>query len=91
MIRTGSASVAVPGTPEGLLPEGHQDEVQAVQITALPGNAGIVWVGGEDVTEGEGTPLQAWDSTTLDGSIELAEIFIDADTADDGVSFTAVS
>lgn len=86
-IAHGQVTVAAPGTAEQL-PDQRLPNSVGVVITALPDNAGNVYVGNGDVDSTNGDVL------TADTSISLTvdntnKVFIDADNAGEGVSWIA--
>lgn len=91
---SGRAVVAVPGTP---VPLGSHKLVKDLRIQALAANLGTVTVGGpsvvDEAAEHEGVTLADTSEEILhiDGPVDLARIFIDAKTANEGVSYMAVA
>jgi len=83
--------VAVPTTPVALA---VSTSIKKVTITAETDNTDIVCVGGSNVLATlltrRGTPLYPSDSMTLEAD-DLAEVFIDAIVATEGVTFTYLS
>ena len=84
----GRQVVATPGTAVALA---ASTAIKEVTITAELGNTGTLTVGGSAVVDAEatrrGSPLYPGDSITL-ASDDLAEVFIDAEIATDGCSYT---
>lgn len=66
--------------------------VKSVTIRAKGANIGQIYVGGADVESTVNDGLEASESVTFEtvGWMELAEIYIDADTNGEGVDFYAV-
>lgn len=87
-IHDGRQTVTTPGTAVALA---TSTACKKVTVTAELNNTGTVTVGGSTVVDAEatrrGTPLYPGDSYSLDAD-DLAEVFIDAEVATDGVSYT---
>lgn len=97
---TGQRAVTAAGTPEKIkeTPEFHKYKVISILIRANTGNAGNIFiVNTEDrasastvgyiLAAGETFILDVHDF--LDGYLSLAEIWIDAGTSGDGISYAA--
>ena len=65
----------------------------AVQVRALPGNTGTVYLGnsGEDVSPTTGMPLAPGDAVDLVWVGNLGEVWLDAATSGDGVAWLALN
>jgi len=93
----GFKTVAATGTPEAMV--GISTLVQSVMIKArksrAAANTGLVWIGHTSTNDAQQIPLNPGDSISLDAppgkKIDLNTIFIDVETADDGVSYLAVN
>ena len=87
----GRAFVTTPGTAVALA---ASTVIKEVTVTSELNNLTVIVVGGSTVVAAEatrrGTPLYPGDSVTLK-SDNLAEVFIDAITATEGVTFTYLS
>lgn len=85
----GEVDVATPGTAVPLSSSsqggGH------VEIQAKSTNSGDVYVGGETIAAGRGITLDAGDRVELPGVDDLAEVFVDAAQAEEGVTFVCVT
>jgi hypothetical protein len=83
-------TVASAGTAEPLVASSKR--VKSVVIIAKAGNTSQVYVGGADVDSSTNDGLDAGESITLESHewMDLADIYIDAGTSDDGVDFYAV-
>ena len=82
-------TVTAAGTAEAL----HSGQrVTQVTIIAKAGNTGQVYVGGSDVASTTNDGLDAGDTLDIvaSGSLDLKDIYIDADTNGEGVDFYAV-
>lgn len=83
---SGQQTVSTAGTAESLqqqsVPKGAQ-----VAIKALSGNNGTVYVGGSNVSSSNGFELAPKETLTYSAS-EVSNIYVDADTAGDGVCWT---
>ena len=88
-ILSGEAFVTTGGTAVAL---SASRRVRSVSIRAKAGNTGQVYVGGSDVDSTVNDGLDAGESISFDsvGWMDLADIFIDADTNGEGVDFYAV-
>lgn len=88
-ILSGEAIVTTGGTAVAL---SASRRVRSVSIRAKAGNIGQVYVGGSDVDSTVNDGLDAGESISFDsvGWMDLADIFIDADTNGEGVDFYAV-
>jgi hypothetical protein len=88
-IGDGRAVVAASGTAVQL--STSPNIVTAVQVTALPTNTNLVWVGGPTVKaavgQERGTPLAASDTFYMEVA-DLARVYIDAITNGEGVAYT---
>ena len=93
----GRKTVALTDIPERLSDTPRL--VRHLEIVALVGNQGIIWIGGEAVSaiagEEKGMPLKADEALTLppgeDWSIDLQDLWVAADTAAEGVTWLALS
>ena len=99
-ILTAQRAVTAAGTAERLkeTPEFHKNLVIAIRIRAKTGNAGDIYITSTDqrasastvgdiLAPGEVYVLDVHDF--YDGYLDLAEIWIDAATSGDGISYTA--
>lgn len=95
----GRVEVPVPGTPVAFssaasLTAAASRTVRALTVVALPTNTGRVAFGGSDIDATEATLNGGWldvgDTADLPPGADLDEWFVDAETADDGVSFYGV-
>ena len=88
-ILSGEAIVTTGGTAVAL---SAARRVRSVLIRAKAGNTGLLYVGGSDVDSTVNDGLDAGESISFDsvGWMDLADIFIDADTNGEGVDFYAV-
>jgi len=90
-VNDGRQVVATPGTAVALA---ASTAIKEVTVTAETNNTDIVCVGGStvlaDLATRRGTPLYAGDSATISAD-NLAEVFIDALVATEGVTFTYLS
>jgi hypothetical protein len=88
-IGDGRAVVAASGTAVQL--STTPNIVTAVQVTALPTNTNLVWVGGPTVKaavgQERGTPLSELDTFYMEVA-DLSRVYIDAITNGEGVTFT---
>ncbi|MDA1347840.1 MAG: hypothetical protein O3A47_03100 [Chloroflexi bacterium] len=66
--------------------------VKAVAIVAKTGNSGQVYVGGSDVASSVNDGLAPGDAVRFEAVewLDLADIYVDADTNGEGVDFYAV-
>ena len=96
MIKSGRTIIVTPGNALPLMLESFP--VRRVDIFAITGQSGIVAVGDEDISEVTGNetgiPISAGELVTItsfDGrlTMDLSQIFIDCDTADQGVRWLA--
>jgi hypothetical protein len=91
-IGDGRKTVTTPGTEVQL--SSTSVPARQVVITALEGNTGAVVVGAATVVASagsrRGTPLWERDSMTID-VIDLNQVYIDAEVATEGVSFTYIA
>lgn len=62
----------------------------SVTITALTGNAGVIYVGGSGVTSANGHQLTAGSSVSLDIN-SLGAVWIDAANSGDSVTYLSVA
>lgn len=87
----GQKTVSSGGTAEAIA---SSTEVSRVNIQALSGNSGAVYVGGSGVVNGastqEGLRLTAGEATGWFPAKNLSDVYVDADTNDDGVGYMAV-
>lgn len=88
-ILSGEKIVTTGGTAVAL---SASKRVHSVTIRAKAGNTGQIYVGGSDVDDTVNDGLDASESITFDsvGWMDLADIFVDADTNGEGVDFYAV-
>lgn len=89
----GQDTVAAAGTAEALnggaslsVPDGA-----TVEVAALPGNAGNVYVGDADVSAANGRVLSAGDPPARLNVTDVASVYVDVDTAGEGVSWVMES
>jgi len=82
--------VAAAGTRVALVSASKR--VKSVVIIAKAANAGQVYIGGSDVDNAVNDGLDAGESLTIQavGWFDLTDIYIDADTNNDGVDFYGV-
>ena len=66
--------------------------VKALTVIAKAGNAGQVYIGGADVASTTNDGLDAGDTISFEAVnwMDLADIFVDADSNGEGVDFYAV-
>lgn len=90
VLLTGEKTVAAAGTAEKLVAASQR--VKAVTMTAKTGNIGQVYVGGSDVASTTNDGLDAGETLSIEavGWMDLANLYIDADTNGEGVDFYAV-
>ena len=81
----GQNTVAAAGTAELLI--SATQETMIVTIKALAGNSGTIYVGDSDVSSSNGFALAAGQEVTLVIDNAQANIYIDAGTNSDGVSY----
>lgn len=92
LFATIGATVPVPGTVEPLSPTDLW--VTSFIVKAQPGNTGFIYIGTNEVGVNlmpmePGRSMEFWGDNLDNGTtalINLAEIYIDADIADDGVT-----
>ena len=88
VVGDGREVVATPGTAVALA---ASTTIKEVTVTAELNNTGTITVGGATVIDAvatrRGTPLYPGDTTTI-ASDDLAEVFIDAEVAGDGVTYS---
>jgi len=87
-IYSGQETVDSAGTDQTIRPAGSQAITSGVTVKALAGNTGIVYVGAENVAAATGFELSAKESVFLEVA-DIASVWIDAATTDDGVSWIA--
>ena len=94
-IISGQNAVASAGTAELVAAAGTKGE--AFAIKALPGNTGVVYIGNDgagDVTSANGYALSAGDQVLVEatgrGMIDLGDVWVDAATSGDGVSWLRI-
>ena len=87
-IYSGQETVDAAGTDQTIRPAGSQAITSGVTVKALAGNTGIIYVGAENVAAATGFELSAKESVFLEVS-DIASVWIDAATTDDGVSWIA--
>jgi hypothetical protein len=85
----GEKTVAAAGTAEALAPT---ERVKAVVVTAKDGNTGQVYVGGSDIASATNDGISPGDSLEIPAVnwLDLADVFVDADTSGEGVDYYAV-
>lgn len=83
-IRNGKKTVSTPGTAVAIV--STNTPVVAVVVQALAGNTGLVYIGDSSVDSTNGMELQAGQATGI-AIDDLSKVYVDADDADDGVSF----
>ena len=90
VLLSGEKTVAAAGTAEPLV--GAIQRVKSVVIIAKRGNTNQVYVGGSDVASTTNDGLGAGESITIQavGWLDLADIYLDADTSAEGVDFYSV-
>jgi hypothetical protein len=82
----GQKTVATAGTAEALA---ASQEIEAgVQIKALSGNGGNVYVGGSGVDSSSGFVLAAGEEIFVEVD-DLAAVYLDVDSGGEGVSYIA--
>ena len=82
----GQKTIASAGTEEAI---GSSQAISSgVTVKALAGNTGIVYVGANPVTSSTGFELSAGEQVFLEVA-NIATVFIDVATNDDGVSYVA--
>ena len=86
-ITDGAKTVTTAGTAETLVAASTPAKI--VILTALTGNAGIMWIGGSTVADGRGVPLTPRQSVTLQID-DLQKVYLDTDNSTDGVSYVAL-
>ncbi len=84
----GQETVDAAGTDQTIRAAGSQAITSGVTVKALAGNTGIVYVGAEGVAAATGFELSAKESVFIEVS-DIASVWIDAATTDDGVSYIA--
>ena len=86
---SGSITVAVAGTP---VPAPHKGNVRVVLFKARSANVGAVYVGGADVSAGDGLALEPDDAVTLEfpDPVSTSQFYADAATGGDSVDFMGV-
>ncbi len=89
VIMAGEKTVATAGTAVAL---NASQRVKAVTIIAKSGNTNRVYLGGADVSSSTNGGLGAGESISLEAVnwMDLADIYVDADTNGEGVDFFAV-
>jgi len=82
-VGNGQKTVTSAGTAEAL---GSSTAIDSITIKALATNTGNIYVGSSSVDDTNGFVLDAGDTVSLDID-NLADVYIDADTNGEGVSF----
>ena len=82
----GQKTVAAAGTAEAVV--SSETDYNMVQINALPTNTGNVYIGDSSVSSSTGYVLDAGDTIILPIK-DLSTIYVDADTAGEGISWIA--
>jgi len=85
-LATGQVSVGSAGTAEALATDQPVPDGTPVAIRANSDNATPVYIGDSSVTASIGIELTAGDGITLNIN-DVSEIYVDADTSGDGVSW----
>ena len=90
VLLSGQKLVTTAGTAEALV--AGTKRVKRLQVIALSTNTKPVYVGGSDVSSTTNGGLAASGSISLEaeGWMDLADIYVDADTAGEGVDFYGV-
>jgi len=86
-VGNGQNTVASAGTAEALA---GSTAIESVTIKALHANTGMIYVGDSGVDSTNGFVLDAGETVSMDVD-NLADIYIDADTSTDGVSFLYIT
>lgn len=90
-IAIGDGRAVVPTSGTAVALSTNPNVVSALQVTALPTNTGLVWIGGAGVkaTVGQerGTPLDAKDDYYIEIA-DISRVYIDAAVNGEGVTFT---
>ena len=84
----GQETVDAAGTDQTIRAAGSQAITSGVTVKALAGNTGIIYVGAENVAAATGFELSAKESVFIEVA-DIASVWIDAATTDDGVSWIA--
>lgn len=89
VIMAGDKTVVTAGTAVALA---AAQRVKALTIVAKSDNTGRVYIGGSDVSSTTNGGLGAGESVSLEAVnwMDLADIYVDADTGGEGVDFYAV-
>ncbi len=101
IILTAQRAVSTAGTPEKVkeAPEANKNKVVAIRIRALAGNTGNIYITSTDQRATAATTgdilapgeVYVLDVHDIPGAyINLAELWLDAGTSGDGVSYTAI-
>lgn len=85
---TGQKAVGTAGTRVALVASSTPLVKGIVRITAFPGNSGLIYVGGSNVTSVNGEVLSA-DKTLIMEIDDLNKIFLDTNVSGHAVSFLA--
>ena len=87
----GTVTVETLGTPIRVVDSGNS--VTAVNFKARENNAGVVYVGGSDVSADRGYQLRPGEnvSLTFREAIELSRFHVDAENANDRVDYMGAS
>jgi hypothetical protein len=90
-IRSSQKSVTTAGTAVAL--EGSQKLARSLLVIPYDSNTGNIYIGASDVDSSTTKGLTSGRAITFNNprGIDLAKVFIDADTAGEGVDFYAVS
>ena len=90
VLLAGEKTVTAAGTAEALI--AATKRAKAVTIIAKVGNTGQVYVGGSDVASTTNDGLAAGESISVEAYtwMDLADIYLDADTNGEGADFYAV-
>ena len=89
VIISSEKTVAAAGTAVAL---STSQRVKALTIIAKAGNTGQVYIGGSDVSSSTNDGLDAGETISFEAVnwMDIADIFVDADTNGEGVDFYAV-
>lgn len=85
---TNQVVVTTQGTAEPLAASSTPLVEGTVEITALPTNTGLIYVGDSNVSSSDGHVLSP-DKTTVFRTDDLSKIYVDTNTSGHGVSFVA--
>lgn len=87
VVASGQNTIASAGTAEVLA---ASTTTKSVALKALHGNSNMIYVGKSDVDSTNGFVLDAGEGLVLEVD-NLTDIYIDADTSSDGVSYIAIN